>query len=86
MPRKPDNISIVSPGPEFLDISQNSGFLQNHPEIVPKNLNLLLTKFRLNLGIFWLILAYFGLFSANYGKIWLFSPLNQNIFPLFSTP
>ena len=58
---------IVSPGPEFLDISRNSGFLQNHPEIVPKNLNLLLTKFRLNLGIFWPFLAYFWQIMAKIG-------------------
>ena len=82
----PTDRIIVPTGPQFLDFSRNSGFWQNHPEMFPKNLNLLLTRFRLNLGIFWLILAYVGLFSANYGKIWLFSLLNQYIFPLFSTP
>ena len=33
--------------------------------------SLILVKFGLNLDIFWLILAYNGLFLTNYGKFWL---------------
>ena len=38
------NICLIAHAvPEIRDISRNSEFLQNHPEMFPKNLNLIVT-------------------------------------------